>query len=349
MTDAFFASFSVIAGCVHVLRARTPGTPAGDADEEHEDNTYNLPEGRPIRRAFKRFAKRQLKKILASVPEIGAPLPARFPSLTDWTDPMASAMTPLVSLYWDEGGQTTRARLGLDPDQWEVHDPHLHQVIQQQAFRFCESTNQTTDKELGEALDQLRQEFTEGLVDAGETIPELTRRVQSVFGRLSRERAEMIARTEAARAVHAASLISAKESGVVSGKKWLLSGDACEYCHRVAAAFPGGVGLDADFHNDGKGTDYSACPAPPLHPNCRCSITFVLTDEYEKLLAEFGPPEPADFDYAGGSLGPEPKKRKIAKPGSQPKPDPDLTDLNPADFPRPDGVGNFAQKLSRGE
>ena len=57
----------------------------------------------------------------------------------------------------------------------------------------------------------------------GETIPELTRRVQSVFSRLSRERAEMIARTEAARAVHAASLLSAKESGVVSGKKWLLS------------------------------------------------------------------------------------------------------------------------------
>ena len=112
-----------------------PGTPAGDADEEHEDNTYGLPEGRPIRRAFKRFAKRQLRQTLSRLPEIGAPLPTSFPPLTDWTQPMAGAMTPLIGMYWDEAGQTTRARLGLDPDEWEVHDPHLHDVIRQQAFR----------------------------------------------------------------------------------------------------------------------------------------------------------------------------------------------------------------------
>ena len=292
MTPALTAALTAIAAAHQVLRARTPGTPAGDTDEEHEDNTYNLPEGRPIRRAFKRFAKRQLRQTLSSLPQIGAPLPDRFPSVAKWDDPMASAMTPLVSLYWDDAGQTTRARLGLDPDEWEVHDPHLHDVIKQQAFNFCQSTNETTDKELGEALEQLRQEFIEGTVNAGDTIPELTRRVQSVFTRLSVTRAEMIARTEAARAVHAASLISAKESGVVSGKKWLLSADACEKCHAAAAKFPGGVGLDQPFADDGRGTDYSSCPAPPLHPNCRCSITFVLSDEYEKLLAEFGPPEP---------------------------------------------------------
>ena len=103
---ALTAALTAIAAARQVLRARTPGTPAGDADEQHEDNTYNLPEGRPIRRAFKRFARRQLKKILAAVPEIGALLPARIPSLADWSDPMASAMTPLVSLYWDEAGQT---------------------------------------------------------------------------------------------------------------------------------------------------------------------------------------------------------------------------------------------------
>jgi Phage Mu protein F like protein len=345
MTPALTAALTAIAAARQVLRARTPGTPAGDADEEHEDNIYDLPEGRPIRKAFKRFAKRQLRQTLSRLPQIGAPLPTSFRPLTDWTDPMASAMTPLVSLYWDEGGKTTRARLGLDPDQWEVHDPHLHEVIKQQAFKFCQSTNETTDGELNQALAELRQEFIEGLVDAGETIPELTRRVQSVFGRLSRDRAEMIARTEAARAVHAASLISAKDSGVVSGKKWLLSGDACPYCHEVAAKFPGGTDLDSAFHDDGKGTDYSDCTAPPLHPNCRCSITFVLTDEYEKLLAEYGPSEPERFDYDGGSLGPEPKKRKIAKPGSRPKPEPDLIlpQLPPA---IPDAAGNIEYQLN---
>ena len=170
----------------------------------------------------------------------------------------------------------------------------------------------------------------------GQTIPELTRRVQSVFSRLSKTRAEMIARTEAARAVHAASLISAKESGVVSGKKWLLSGDACPYCHEVAAKFPGGVGLDAEFNNDGKGQT-KLVQMPPLHRTAAAPSTYVLTDEYEKLLAEHGPPEPERFDYDGGSLGPEPKRRKIARPGSRPN-----QNRKPiwtrADFPKPDGV-----------
>jgi hypothetical protein len=341
MTPALTAALTAIAAARQILRARTPGTPAGDKDEEHEQNTYGLPEGAPIRKAFKRFAKRQLKQTLSSLPVIGAPLPTHFPSVAKWNDPMASAMTPLVGLYWDDAGQTTRARLGLDPDRWEVHDPHLHQMIQQQAFRFCESTNETTDKELGAALEDLRQQFIEGLVDAGDTIPQLTRRVQSVFGRLSNSRAEMIARTEAARAVHLASLVSAKESGVVSGKKWLLSADACDRCHAAAAKYPAGVGLDLPFADDGKGGDYSSCPAPPLHPNCRCSITFVCTDEYEKLLAEFGPPEPESFDYQGGSLGPEPKRRKIAKPGKRKPPELDLSELeNLKPPPKKDAVGN---------
>ena len=138
MTPALTAALTAIAAARQVLRARTPGTPAGDADEEHEANTYGLPEGRPIRRAFKRFAKRQLKKTLSTLPEIGAPLPLKFPPLTDWTQPMAGAMTPIIGSYWDDAGQTTRARLGLDPDQWEVHDPHLHEQIRQQAFKFCQ-------------------------------------------------------------------------------------------------------------------------------------------------------------------------------------------------------------------
>jgi Phage Mu protein F like protein len=319
MTDSVITVLSALLAVRQVLRARTPGTPAGDADEEHEDNTFNLPEGRLIRRAFKRFAKRQLKQTLSSLPAIGAPLPVRFKPLADWNDPMASAMTPLVGLYWDEAGQTTRARLGLDPEQWEVHDPKLHQKIREQAFQFCQSTNETTDKELGEALDDLRQQFVEGLVDQGDTIPELTRRVQSVFGRLSNTRAEMIARTEACRAVHAAAIESAKESGVVSGKVWLLSGDACPYCHELAAKFKGGLALDGSFDNDGKDSPYSDCQGPPAHPNCRCSLTFKLTDEYERLLAEHGPPEPELFDYEGGSLGPEPKKRKITRPPKPPR------------------------------
>ena len=74
-------------------RARTPGTPAGDIDEQHEDNTFNLPDGRPIRRGLKGWFAKQAKEILGTVPAIGEPMPASFPPLTDYDDPMASAMT----------------------------------------------------------------------------------------------------------------------------------------------------------------------------------------------------------------------------------------------------------------
>jgi ADP-ribosyltransferase exoenzyme/Phage Mu protein F like protein len=291
---------------------KTPGTPVGDVDQEHENNIYALPEGRPIRRQIKKWFKKQLKTILGQVPAIGAPLPDHFPSLADYDNPMASAMTPLIGLYWDESGKTTRARLGLDPNAWEVHDPHLHEVIKKAAFKFCQATNETTDTELGEALEQLRQEFIEGLVDRGETITELTKRVQKVFTQASKSRAERIARTEASRAVHTASLMSAKKSGVVSRKKWLASADACDRCLEQAAKFPDGIPLDTQFEEARGDPAYADIQHPPLHPHCMCSVTYVLTDEYEELLADHGAPNPEGFEP--GAFGPEPGPRQIAEP-----------------------------------
>ena len=313
MRPALAVTLAAIEAGMAVLRARTPGTPPGDADDPHEANTWDLPDGNPIRRRIKQFARRQLRKILGTVPEIGAPLPPAFPPLADWTDPMASAMTPLISAYWDEAGKTTRARLGLDPDAWEVHDPRLHEKIRGAALAFCAETNATTDGDLAAALDRLRDELAAGLVDAGEAIPELTARVQAVFTRLSTWRAEMIARTEAARAVHAASLESARESGVVAGKKWLVSAGSCPKCQAIASEVNGerGIPLDQPFASGvGKDPAYANVPHPPLHPHCRCSLVFVLSPEYEGHLAEEGPEHPT---FEEGPLGPEEKARVVAK------------------------------------
>ncbi len=297
-------------------RARTPGTPAGDVDDEHEDNTFNLPDGRPIRRGLKRWFAKQAKEILGTLPTIGAPMPAAFPPLTDYDDPMASAMTPIISAYWDEAGQVTRARLGLDPAAWEVHDPHLHQTIKDASFKFCAETNATTSKQLSDALLELHKELIAGLVDSGDSIPQLTKRVMGVFENCDKYRAERIARTEASRAVHGASLTSAAESGVVTGKKILLSANACPLCVETAAKHPKGAALSETFATVGKNPEYSDVKITPIHPFCRCTMTYVLTEEYEQLLAEHGPPMPT---FEPGSLGPEPRPRKIAKPKKKEK------------------------------
>ena len=144
-----------------------PGTLAGDQDDEHEDNTFNLPEGRPVRQSFQTMVPEASGNGIGQIPTIGAPLPDSFKPLADYTDPMASAMTPLISSYWDEAGKTTRGRLGLDPDEWRVHDPHLHAVIKDTTFKFCEKTNQTTDQNLAEALGKLQLELIAGVVRRG--------------------------------------------------------------------------------------------------------------------------------------------------------------------------------------
>lgn len=306
---------SILTICLDRLRARTPGTPPGDRDEEHEDNTFLLPEGVPLRRRIKEFGKRQLKKILGTIPEIGAPLPHSFPPLTDWDDPMASAMTPLISAYWDEAGQTTRARLGLDPDAWEVHDPYLYKMIQNQTFDFCQATNETTHFELNDALDKLRREFEDGLVKEGETIPELKDRVKSVFQDLNDDRAEMIARTEASRAVHRASMQSAKESGVVIGKRWLAAANSCDRCLELEAKTKEQpIPLDAEFDRQGSHPEYASNTEPPAHPYCRCTVTFVLSQDYAKTVEETQPDS-----YQPGSLGPD----LVVSPEVEKEPEPE--------------------------
>lgn len=250
-------------------------------------NTYNLPQGEPIAAELRVWLRRQLAEVLGTVPEIGAPLPPALPALTHWDQPMADAMTPIISAYWDEAGKQERAKLGLDPDAWQVRDPHLAQAIERASLDFCRSTNQTTSRQLEDALAALRAELAAGLVERGETIPQLTRRVQAVFERAETWRAQRIAATEASRAVHEAEYQSATESGVVAGFEWLLSEDACPLCQRVAAEAPR-VPAGQAFAVVGDHPVYATVRHPPLHPACQCSMR-------EILLPAYGGPDQVDW------------------------------------------------------
>lgn len=84
------------------------------------------------------------------------------------------------------------------------------------------------------------------------------------------DRADMIARTELADAQSEADLEAARESGVVSGKEWLIGdGDACPICEDNADA--GVIGIDEDFP--------SGDEAPTAHPGCRCAVSFSVEGE----------------------------------------------------------------------
>lgn len=286
-----------------------------DAGGHGEENTYGLPQGERLRDELRRWFERQRRDVTGNLPEIGDPLPAAIPGVGDWTDDMARAMTPMLSVYWDESGKATRERLGLDPDEWKVTNPHLREKIHRAAFNFCESTNASTSKRLDHALDTLRGELARGMVDEGESLKELTTRVNRVFEGLSKKHAETIAVTEASRAVHAAQETAAVESGVVAGFQLRLSGDACELCRKIYDECRS-VRVGQAFAVIGDHPDYSVIRHPPLHVRCQCALE-------ELLLPEFGGPvdpkwgqtlEQPQKDLEGHEETPEPKKVGSRKP-----------------------------------
>jgi SPP1 gp7 family putative phage head morphogenesis protein len=292
---------------------------------EGERNTYGLPQGGAIRRELRSEFKRQRAAVLAAVRRAfgaGAKAdrdegagPGGLPAI-DFAEvlrlgqlAMRERMTPLLEVIWDRSGRDLLARLGLDANDWRVVDPNTRRMIEQAAMAFCQATNETTTQALDDALAQLRQELTAGVVDRGETLDQLTKRVKGVFDLAETFRARRIAVTETARAVHAAELESAKQSEVVAGFEWLLSEDACPLCQRIKAEV-GRVRLGDTFATFGDHPTYRDVRHPPLHPSCQCSVI-------EVLLPDYGGPENPKWG-APLDLNEKPREQPQAPAGGLP-------------------------------
>jgi hypothetical protein len=205
-------------------------------------------------------------------------LPNSFP---DWGHfqlgalQMSYRITPIISGMWEESGTRFATRVGLDPNEWSVTNPYTADKIRKSVLDFCTETNNATTLRLDKALAGLRQELHEGIVERGESIEQLTKRVQGIFTEATQSRARTIAQTETSRAVHAAQNDAARVSGVVTGWRWQLSSDACPVCVAIAARNPV-VRLGQPFAVIGKNPIYSHIFVPPAHPRCNCTVQEVL-------------------------------------------------------------------------
>ncbi len=147
---------------------------------------------------------------------------------------------------------------------------------------LIKSVTETADK-------AIREQLAQG-VKAGETIPELTTRVQNVVGDMSRYAAERIARTETARAFGAARIESWAKSGNVWGKRIILAPNACPVCIQIAKDY-GVQPLNKAFVPVGRTItldsgqevvfDYADVNTPPIHPQCRCDVVMVMEEPKE--------------------------------------------------------------------
>lgn len=153
-----------------------------------------------------------------------------------------------------------------------MFNPRVLESLENAIFSFCDTTLDTAITDAETAYGALRRQLKEGLSE-GETNRELARRVQGIFG--DQQRAGRIAITEASRAMHGGQLMLDRETGIVGGKKWLASSDACQAC--LAMAAKGTVDLEEPFFVHPKGNPaYRVVMYPPLHPHCFCSYTSVV-------------------------------------------------------------------------
>lgn len=97
---------------------------------------------------------------------------------------------------------------------------------------------------------------------------EMTKNIES----MTRNRAEVIARTETVHARNQAELVKAE----AAGKEYFVvvsAGDCCDECFDTYDGNTFHVPEDEDM-------------LPPLHPNCRCTATFFRTEELAETMAE---------------------------------------------------------------
>lgn len=251
-----------------------------------------LPKGEELESLLKTIFRKQKASVLravkgllssiSSTKEIDWTTPI---DLDEWVPEMVQKAAPLIELEFRQGASDLMSRVGIsdDSEDWSVTLDETRTASLGASMQFCKATNATTSMEINNALDHLRMDIANGIVDGKNTPRELTKIVSGVFDKAEKWRAKRIAVTESSRAVHGGQLLAAAKSGVVSGFKWLLSDDACPMCQRIAAEHPDGVILGDSFANSGKEGPYALTYHPPAHPSCMCTVTEILTKNEEDM------------------------------------------------------------------
>ncbi len=228
----------------------------------------------------KKLAKRVRQFLLEVIDEMLSLLDSESTDVSwisnnKWIQRAVSLTREFVGLELETGFDEEREATGVELTPW-TDLPEAQQFIENQTFQFVKSMNKKTQADF-------KRELQKG-IDAGESIPQLTKRMEKVFeGYPQQKRAELIARTESARAIMAGKEQAWIQSGVVTHKVWDSQNDSCPFCLAMegkemdlgSAWFSEGETMVVEF--EGKllemPMNYGPVPHPPLHPNCRCSMT----------------------------------------------------------------------------
>lgn len=211
----------------------------------------------------------------ASAPDWTAILKAILAYLdTTAHDAWTTTIRPLMDGLLNEQGQEWAAQLGIS---WDLSNPEVDRFIRNYVFKFAEALTDKTKDDLKAAIRQAEAD--------GWSVTKLTDELQATYSGWSSDRAEMIARSETIRASNAGANEAYKQAGITK-KQWYTARDerVCPFCGAMHEKIVGVEGNFADMGSTLRVGDqamdmsYEAVGAPPLHPNCRCTILPVVED-----------------------------------------------------------------------
>lgn len=199
-----------------------------------------------------------------------------------WTQTFMVRLQPKLQRQLLEGGKRGLNRIN-SPISFDLARPEVGDFIGKYVYRFSFSVNETTQG-------ALRNIFTEAH-ETGQTLSEVTTKVEGYFDFSERYRATRIAATETTRSRVAGEVEGWRQSGVVQGYYWVAWGpEPCAFCLEVEREF-GENGMHRtfgeNFYNRGTSVeagedsmelDYSDIPHAPLHPNCMCGLEPILSE-----------------------------------------------------------------------
>ena len=245
--------------------------------EEKVDNELRL--------AFEagKITKSELDAMLDGKAPVGAVIKAKVDDIIDVTKENQIFFDPLMKYIRDvvESEGIIQIQELLKTAVFYMNTEEVKKFLKKDGAAFILSINEETRAQLKTQLALA--------IDAQESIPQIKKRVENVFGTAMGIRSEMIARTEITRATNFATEQAYIQSDVVEAKEWLTAKDerTCPFCGTMdgkvldlgESYFDKGDKINGK-DDDGKRVSITAgltsVEAPPLHPNCRCTLIPVL-------------------------------------------------------------------------
>ena len=247
-----------------------------DQDESRwkEWSEYTAAAEKEITETVRKINGEQKKEVLDNLPSAIAKAidPQKLFDVEKWISITTDALTPIMETLFDHQARSAAAEIGK-PELNPFNDT-TRAAVKASVRRMSESYQQTT-------LDVLETKINDGL-QAGESLADITKRVEQIYEWSDEKRAAMVAKTESFRTANDALKSAWKQSGVVKTVKWYTANNPCPFCQTMDGKT---IPIDDNFFNAGDtitaevngneqtmSLDYGDVAFPPLHPNCMCYI-----------------------------------------------------------------------------